>query len=104
MQQIQKLNVKAAILDMDGVLWKRAVPLVDLPALFTKFDENNIKFMFATNNATSTTDEYVEKLSGFGVQVESWQIVTAAMATGYLMRKEFPAGWPGIYQGFTSTR
>ena len=99
MQQIQKLNVKAVVLDMDGVLWRMNNPLVDLQKLFADFKENNIKVMFATNNATSTKEQYVKKLSGFGVQVEAWQIVTAAMATGYLLRKKYPKGGPVYISG-----
>jgi 4-nitrophenyl phosphatase len=100
MLQIHKLkNIKAAILDMDGVLWKMNTPLVDLPKLFDQFSQNNIKVMFATNNGTATIDQYVKKLAGYGVQVESWQVVTSAMATGYLMKKTYPDGGPVYIMG-----
>ncbi len=99
MQRIQKLNIKAAILDMDGVLWKRKIPLVDLPALFSNFKKLNINVMFATNNGTSTVGQYVNKFSEFGVQIEAWQIVTSAMATGFLMQKDFPKGGPVFISG-----
>jgi 4-nitrophenyl phosphatase len=61
MLQIQKLNVKAAILDMDGVLWRLNTPLVNLPELFNAFEKNNVQVMFATNNGTATVDQYVKK-------------------------------------------
>ncbi len=99
MQRIQKLNIKAAILDMDGVLWKRTTPLVDLPELFSNFDRHNIKVMFATNNGTATVDQYIKKIAKFGVQVEAWQIVTSAMATAFLLRKDFPNGGPVYISG-----
>lgn len=99
MQLIQKLNIKAAILDMDGVLWKRKDPLVDLPELFSNFVKHKIKVMFATNNATSTVDQYINKFSEYGVQIEAWQVVTSAMATGFLMQKDFPQGGPVFISG-----
>ena len=99
MLQIQKLNVKAAILDMDGVLWRLTTPLVDLPELFNNFSKNNVQVMFATNNGTATIDQYVNKLAGFGITVESWQVLTSAMATGYSLKKSFPEGGPIYIMG-----
>ena len=99
MLQIEKLNVKAVILDMDGVLWKMTTPLIDMEALFRNFALHDIKVMFATNNATSTPDQYVQKLGNYGVKTNRSQIVTCAMATGYLMKKSFPDGGPIYISG-----
>jgi 4-nitrophenyl phosphatase len=85
---------EAAILDMDGVLWRSNQPLCDLPLLFRKFQENNIKAALASNNATSSIQQFLEKLLTFGVILEPWQIVSAAMATSYLLKQEFPDGGP----------
>jgi len=84
---------------MDGVLWKLTTPLTDLPTLFNQFSENNIKVLFATNNGTSTIDQYVKKLAGFGVKIENWQVVTSAMAIGYVLKKSFPGGGPVYIMG-----
>ncbi len=89
---IQKLNVKAVILDMDGVLWRLTTPVVDLVQLFDNFSKNGIKVMLATNNGTATIDGYVRKLAGFGVAIEASQVVTSAMALAYLLKKTYPAG------------
>lgn len=85
-------EVKAVILDMDGALWKSNQPLCDLPVLFNNFRENNIKFLFATNNAMRTVSQYIEKFDSMGVEVEAWQILTSSIATGYLLSKDFPDG------------
>lgn len=84
---------------MDGVLWKQTTPLVDLVSLFDCFKENDIKVMLATNNGTATIDQYVQRFSGFGITVEKWQVVTSAMATGYLIKKTFPDGGPLYIMG-----
>lgn len=92
-------NIKAAILDMDGVLWRSDQPLCDLPKLFSDFFNNGIKVALATNNGTHTVQQYVNKLAGFGVKVEEWQIVTSSMAIAYLVKKDFHNGGPVFIMG-----
>lgn len=86
------MTLKAIILDMDGVLWHGNQPLGDLPLLFERMRALGLQIALATNNATRTPAQYVEKLAGFGVHVEKDQIVTAAMATGMLLAEDFPQG------------
>lgn len=85
-------NIKALILDMDGVLWRDNTPIGDLPAIFSCIDERGLKVALATNNATRTVDQYLEKFSGFGVTLEPWQIVTSAYATAAVLERAFPEG------------
>jgi len=85
-------NIKALILDMDGVLWRDTTPIGDLPAIFTRISEHGLKVAFATNNATRTVDEYLDKFSGFGVTIKPWQIITSASAAADLLNKRFPGG------------
>ena len=92
-------DIKGAILDMDGVLWRANQPICDLPILFGNFAEQEIKVTFATNNGTHTVAEYVTKLANFGVKIDDWQIVTSSMATAYMVKKEFPSGGPIYIMG-----
>jgi 4-nitrophenyl phosphatase len=92
-------GIKAVILDMDGVLWKSNEPLCDLNELFQKFRANHLQFLFATNNALRTVAQYVEKFKSLGVQVSEEQILTSAIATGYLLAKDFPHGGPIYIMG-----
>ena len=85
-------NIKALILDMDGVLWRDSMPIGDLPAIFTRIRERGLKVALATNNATRTMDEHLEKLSGFGLKLEPWQIISSAAAAANVMSKRFPHG------------
>jgi 4-nitrophenyl phosphatase len=87
-------NIKALILDMDGVVWRENTPIGDLPAIFARIRECGLKAALATNNASKTVDEYLAKFSGFGVALESWQIVTSALATANGLAKQFPDGGP----------
>jgi 4-nitrophenyl phosphatase len=86
MVQIEELNVKAAILDMDGVLWRSTTPIIDLPQLFENFSSHNIKVMLATNNGTATIDGYVKKLATLCYD-RIFKVVTSAMALGHLMKR-----------------
>ncbi|MBI5950090.1 MAG: HAD-IIA family hydrolase [Chloroflexi bacterium] len=85
-------NIKALILDMDGVVWKSDAPIGDLPRTFTRIRERGLKFVFATNNGTKTPEEYRQKLSSRGVEVDSAQVVTSALAVAHLLERKFPRG------------
>ena len=85
-------NIKALILDMDGVIWKGDAPIGDLPATFNRIRERGLKFVFATNNGTKTPEEYQEKLRELGVEVEPWQIVTSALGIAFMLAQKFPRG------------
>ncbi len=87
-------NIKALILDMDGVIWKADTPIGNLPAIFDCIHRRNLKVAFATNNGTRTPEQYIERLAGFGVQVEAWQVITSALGVAYLFAEKFPPGTP----------
>jgi 4-nitrophenyl phosphatase len=85
-------HIKALILDMDGVVWKVDAPIGDLSAIFKRIRERGLKFVFATNNSTNTPEEYQKKLASFGVEVETWQVVTSAMGVAFMLARKFPRG------------
>ena len=85
-------HIKALILDMDGVLWRENAPIGDLPSIFARIHERGLKVALATNNATKTVDEYLERFAGFGVTLEAWQVITSAVAAADVLGKRFPKG------------
>ena len=94
-------NIKGIILDMDGVLWRDDQPLLDMPAFFSEVKALGIPVVFATNNGTRSVSQYVERLAGFGVPVEPWQVVNSAIATADYLSKQFPQGGPVFVVGET---
>ncbi|MEW5828858.1 MAG: HAD-IIA family hydrolase [Chloroflexota bacterium] len=92
-------QLRALILDMDGVLWRDAAPIGDLPAVFDRIRSLGLKVALATNNATKTVGEYLEKFDGYGVTLEPWQIVTSSLATAETLSKHFPGGGPVFVVG-----
>ena len=85
-------NIKALILDMDGVVWKADAPIGNLPETFARIRARGLKFVFATNNGTKTPEEYRQKLSSLGVEVESSQVVTSALAVAHMLSQKYPRG------------
>ena len=97
-------NLRGLILDMDGVLWKDTEPIGNLPDLFFRMKSLGLGITLATNNATKTTAEYIEKLKGFGVHIDPWQIVNSSEAAGYLLKEKFPQGGTIFVVGETSLK
>lgn len=102
MIETNKLKIQGAILDMDGVLWRANEPICDLSILFKNFKEHGIKVVLASNNATFTSDEFLNKLRSMGAELETWQIVSSAMATVFLLKKHFSSGGPIFMVGSPS--
>ncbi len=91
--------VLGLIVDMDGVLWKDDTPIGNLTAVFNRIRERGLKVVLATNNATRTPEEYVNKLKRLGASLEPWQIVTSAEATSHTLSQRFPGGGPVFVVG-----
>ena len=89
---MKQSSIKALILDMDGVLWRDDTPIGDLPAIFSLIYERGLKVAMATNNATRTVDEHLEKLAGLSVTLEPWQIISSSLAAADVLTKQFPDG------------
>ncbi|HEX5840410.1 MAG TPA: HAD-IIA family hydrolase [Anaerolineales bacterium] len=85
-------NIKALIIDMDGVIWKADAPIGDLARTFNRIRSRGLKFVFATNNSSRTSDQYTARLKEFGVDVEPWQIVTSSQAAAHAVARKFPSG------------
>jgi 4-nitrophenyl phosphatase len=89
-----KQTIQALILDMDGVLWRGSEAIGDLQSIFRQINRIGWKVIFATNNASRTIQQYVNYLSSFGIQSESWQIITSSTAALAYLTNLFPQGGP----------
>lgn len=89
---VNKFTIKALILDMDGVLWRDTEPIGDLNAIFKKIDQLGLYTAFATNNATRSIEQYVQKLHSFGVDAKPEQIVNSGIATARYLQQLYPSG------------
>ena len=87
-------HIEAVILDMDGVIWRGAEPIGDLPTIFARLANRGWKVVLATNNATRTASQYVDRLHHFGVSVEPQQIINSSMVASQYLFDRFPQGGP----------
>jgi len=77
---------------MDGVLWQGPQPIGDLPAVFNRIKQHGWKVILATNNATRTPQQYVERLAGYGVYIETWQVINSVDAVTSYLTRQYPTG------------
>jgi len=85
-------HIKGLIIDMDGVIWKGDDPIGDLETIFSKIRGLGLKFVFATNNSTKTPQQYCERLSDFGVEIDLTQVVTSSEGAAHAASLVFPTG------------
>ena len=85
-------DLRALIIDMDGVLWRGDTPLPGLIEFFALLRERGLKYVLATNNASKTPEQYVGKLAGMGVAVGRDQILTSSVATALYLKEIAPSG------------
>jgi 4-nitrophenyl phosphatase len=84
-------NIRALIIDMDGVLWHGTQAIPGLVEFFQTLNDLDIRYILATNNASLTPEQYVLKLANMGVTVSQKQILTSGMATAlYLSERVNP--------------
>jgi len=99
-------DVKGLIIDMDGVLWHGNNPIDGLADFFATLRNVEIPFVLATNNASLTQQQYVEKLARFDVEVSPGELLTSSMATAKYLderlvkdkRRVFVIGEDGLKQ------
>lgn len=90
-------NLGGFIIDMDGVLWQGSQPLPGLTAFFEALRTTQIPFVLATNNASLTQQQYVEKLAAMGVKIHLREVLTSSMATARYLRENLPADQRKVY-------
>jgi HAD superfamily hydrolase (TIGR01457 family) len=86
-------DIKAVIMDMDGVLWRGDEPLPGMAAFFDFLRAHGLPFNLATNNSSKSQTDYVNKLERMGVTgISEAQIVTSGTATTSHLQAHYPAG------------
>ena len=83
-------NIKALILDMDGVVWRSDTPIGDLPSTFNRIEARGLKYVFATNNGSKTPEQYADRFKEFGADIKPDQILTSAICVAHMLAQKFP--------------
>ncbi len=90
-------NIHALIIDMDGVLWKGSQALPGLSEFFLALRKLKTPFLLATNNASLTQTQYVDKLASMHVSVTADEILTSSMATAVHLSEQTDPGSSRVF-------
>jgi 4-nitrophenyl phosphatase len=83
-------EVKAVIVDLDGVLWRGRSPLSGVPSFFALLDQLGIRWLLASNNSTARPSAVIQRLAELGVSVRDDQVLTSALATARYLKHRMP--------------
>jgi len=75
------IEVDGLVIDLDGVVSRGDRPIEGAAAAVDTLRENGIRLLFATNNATATVDQRLEKLRALGLEVAADELLTSAVVT-----------------------
>lgn len=90
-------NIRGLIIDMDGVLWHGDQPQAGLTEFFQTLRALKMPFVLATNNASLTAEQYVEKLASLGVTIDLNEVLTSGMATALFLANRYEAKVTKVY-------
>ncbi len=80
------------IIDMDGVLYRGNEGIPGAGELIDFLRQQGIGFVLATNNATRTPQQFVDKLARMAVEVFPEEVLTSALATASYLAGIAPPG------------
>lgn len=80
------------LIDMDGVIYRGNELIPGAKEFISKLLNNDIPFLFLTNNSQRTRRDVVFKLRKMGIEIEQGHIFTCAMATARYVANATPNG------------
>lgn len=80
------------VLDLDGVCYEGTNPVPYASEAINNAKKEGLKLAYATNNASRSAEEVVEKLRGFDIPAEPHAVMTSAMNLMYLLEEELELG------------
>jgi HAD superfamily hydrolase (TIGR01450 family) len=102
-RQLESLgDIEGLVLDLDGVVYRGHRPIPGAVDKIAELRARGLKIVFCTNNSRSTVPQYLDKLSGMGLEAEADELVTSAVVTGEVLaasarhRTAFVIGGDGL--------
>jgi len=83
---------KGFLIDMDGVIYSGDTMIEGADKFIGTLQEENIPFLFMTNNSQRTPLDTVNKLVKMGINIEEKNVYTSAMATAWFLSFMKPNG------------
>ena len=87
-------HIRAALFDMDGVVYVGKRPLPGVQALFDYLDASGRGWLCITNNASMTSQQFSDKLKDMGIRVPPERILGSSEATAQWLAEQVQSGWP----------
>jgi 4-nitrophenyl phosphatase len=97
-------NLRNLVIDMDGVLYRGDEAIAGTRELIDFLRQQGIGFVLATNNATRTPQQFVDKLAGMAVQVHAQEVLTSSLATASYLARIAPPGTEVFVVGMDGLR
>jgi len=94
-------------IDMDGTIYKGNIVIPGAVEFIEYLKDNNIPFVFLTNNSSNARDHYSSKLNRMGFDVEAERILTSTVATARFItenrkgKKVYPLATPDVMRELT---
>lgn len=85
-------DIRALLIDLDGVLYRGQTGLPGGPELLAFLESHGIKYLLVTNNSTLSPQQFVERLGRMGMAVEPEQVMTSGVATAAYLTTVAPPG------------
>lgn len=82
------LKYKGYLIDLDGTMYRGKESIAGAKEFIQLLQQQDIPYMFITNNSTSTQKAVVEKLAYFGIETTEEQILTSAIAASTYIRQQ----------------
>ena len=77
---------------MDGVIYRGKELIPGATDFIARLREQDIPFMFLTNNSQRTRRDVATKVQRMGIDIEEGHVFTCAMATARFLAKQLPGG------------
>jgi 4-nitrophenyl phosphatase len=87
-------HIRAALFDMDGVVYVGKRPLPGVQAVFDYLDATGRSWLCITNNASMTSQQFADKLAAMDIRVSPARILGSSEATATWLAEQVESGWP----------
>ncbi|MGS2741192.1 HAD-IIA family hydrolase [Sinomicrobium sp. M5D2P17] len=83
---------KGFLIDMDGVIYSGDTMIEGADTFIASLQENDIPFLFMTNNSQRSPQDTVNKVAKMGIKIKEENVYTSAMATAWFLSFMKPNG------------
>lgn len=81
---------KLFLLDMDGTIYEGGRLFAGTLPLLQAIADKGGRYLFLTNNSSSSVEDYVARLRGMGISATRDDFFTSAQATALVLQQEYP--------------